>query len=376
MNRPTSVARFRRSLLPLLCATALVTVVSAHAQPSPTPSATPSAKPTTTPSAAAPKPSAKDAHDDGEARKAKARARFLDGVAAGKKNDWPKAYDAFLEAWKLKEHPQIALNLGRAELETARYREAAEHLQYCIDKSNPADPDEAANITLAKDWLTDAKKKAAKLTITVDYPGVRLLVDDVLVGKEPLPAPVLVNPGSHTIEGRLGTERVQRGVVVTSAEEKTVRLHFQTTSVPLGTSSPTSAPTTPVAATTPSSSSSSSSIRPVVLLTGLGGTLAGLTVGIVAGVQSMRQEAIDEKCTRLRDPKGLECWTPREANRQALAWTSFGGFAAFGIFALATGALFFWGPKEDAVAAPAKVGVTITPWISPNAGALSVEARF
>lgn len=365
-----SAARLRRSTLPLVCAATLATVALAHAQPK----ASTSASPAVPPPSASPKASASASAsaEDPAARAKKARARFLDGVDAGKKSNWPKAYEAFLDAWKLKEHPQIALNLGRAELETGRYREAAEHLQYCVDKSNPADPDEAANIALAKDWLAEAKKKAAKLLITVDYPGVRVIVDDVLVGKQPLPGPVLVNPGSHAIEGRLGVDRIQRGVVVTTGEEKTIHLHFpQTVYVPSSaTSSSTSAPTASAA-----TSSSSSSIRPIVLLAGLGGTLAGLTVGIVAGVQSKNQEAIDEKCTHLRDPKGQECWSPREANRQVLAWTSFGGFAASGVFALATGALFFWGPK-DATAAPAKVGVTVTPWISPNAAALSIDARF
>jgi tetratricopeptide (TPR) repeat protein len=98
---------------------------------------------------------------------AKARERFTQGVAFAKKNDWKNAYAAFLEAWKLKEHPQVALNLGRAELETGKYQDAIEHLRYCIDQSPAGDPD----ITLARDWLVQAEKKAAKLTVTVDIDG-------------------------------------------------------------------------------------------------------------------------------------------------------------------------------------------------------------
>ena len=53
--------------------------------------------------------------------------------AAGKK-DWTAAHAAFLEAWKLNEHYQIAANLGSMEIKLGRFRDAAEHLAIYLRK--------------------------------------------------------------------------------------------------------------------------------------------------------------------------------------------------------------------------------------------------
>src|SRR5262249_22124873 len=67
---------------------------------------------------------------------------YEDGVAAVKLSRWAKAYDSFLAAWKLKQHFQIAVNLGHAELKLGKYRDAAEHLTYFLQEASEVTPEE------------------------------------------------------------------------------------------------------------------------------------------------------------------------------------------------------------------------------------------
>ena len=334
----------RTAAVALFTAVSLLAAGASRAQPKPSPSSSDAARPKASPSGGAGSPS--DQRDSS----AKARQRFLDGVAAGKKGDWPKAYEAFLDAWKLKQHPQVALNLGRAELEIGRYGEAVRHFQHCIENSAPADPD----VALARDWLAEAQKKAAKLLIVVDVAGARVLVDGVFVGYSPLLSPVSADPGSHIVVAHLAGQRVQRGVVAAAGFASVVDLR-----IPQQKPAPEPAPS-PLAGP---------SVRTVVLVGGLGVTITGFLIGIAAGALALRQKAANEDCRDLSSPYSLRCWNEGESKRVSLAWTSLGGFIGGGIFGVATGAIGIFGPKDaDPNAAKPTAGVRLTPIVS-TAGA-------
>jgi PEGA domain len=125
---------------------------------------------------------------------------YEDGVRAAKLARWPSAYASFLAAWKLKRHYQIAANLGRAELQLTRYRDAAEHLAYFLREASGVAPDERK---AAQAMLDEARAKVGSLTIIVDRAGAEVLVDGVAVGRAPLGHEVFVAPGSRTVEAKL-----------------------------------------------------------------------------------------------------------------------------------------------------------------------------
>ena len=56
-----------------------------------------------------------------------ARRYYEDWVAAAADKEWVKAYNAFLEACRLNQHWQIAVNLGQGELLLGKNPAAAEH---------------------------------------------------------------------------------------------------------------------------------------------------------------------------------------------------------------------------------------------------------
>ena len=74
----------------------------------------------------------------------KARELRNEGNAFYKKGDLPHARAAYLGAWLLKKHWQIALNLGDVEVRLGLFREGAEHLAYYLRESAKEEPPCAA----------------------------------------------------------------------------------------------------------------------------------------------------------------------------------------------------------------------------------------
>ena len=72
---------------------------------------------------------------------AEATRLYDEGRKLAKTDQWIKARDAFLRAWHLKPHWQIAAALGRAELKAGLHRDAAEHLTASL-RDAPASLDE------------------------------------------------------------------------------------------------------------------------------------------------------------------------------------------------------------------------------------------
>ncbi len=131
---------------------------------------------------------------------------YAAGRAAADAKQWPKAVEEFGKAYALKPLPQLAGNLGEAELRVGRFRDAAEHVDRFLREDKGAlSEDKKAG----EGWLKEAKKKIVTLKITVDEAGAEVLVDDKVIGVSPLPPEIYVDPGTHTIVARKGTARVE-----------------------------------------------------------------------------------------------------------------------------------------------------------------------
>lgn len=154
---------------------------------------------------------------------------YNNGLDAAKQGDWDKAYEAFSAAWRVRQHPQIALNLGRAALKTARHGEAAEYLAFFLRETK--DQVENQDRALVQELLIEAKQKVATLIIKVNRAGAEVVVDGNVVGQAPLARDLYLDPGSHTVEARLGKERAAPITVDLSAgQSRQLGLSFEKTS--------------------------------------------------------------------------------------------------------------------------------------------------
>ncbi|MEJ7734613.1 MAG: hypothetical protein WKG00_36135 [Polyangiaceae bacterium] len=143
-----------------------------------------------------------------------ARQRYEEGVRYFDAGKYEDARSAFLQAYALKRHPAVLLNLGLSELRTGKYVEdAGNHLQQFLREHAAATPDQRAS---AERSVADAKKRTAFLAITVDASGADVSVDGTAVGKSPLADPVFVKPGKHTLlaslQGKTATVQVDAKV--------------------------------------------------------------------------------------------------------------------------------------------------------------------
>lgn len=184
------------------------------------------------------------------------------------------------DTWSLKHHWQIACYLGYTELQTGRYRSAAEHTSYGL-RLWPRDSDPTQRQSVER-VLTDAKTHVAAITL-------RGLASDSVVTVDGTPRdslflldPVFVDPGSHSIEVRRPNGTGRKRSVTASAG---AALELDMTPDPVATS-PASAP---VAVAQPSAVASSTYEPPTSgwsprtwTLVGEG-TLAAVALGVGIG---------------------------------------------------------------------------------------------
>jgi hypothetical protein len=144
----------------------------------------------------------------------KARELYNQGLTALNKGHVAEAHASFLAAWSLKKHSQIAGNLGAAEMQLGRYREAAEHLSYYLREAPKTKEKERQS---ALSLLTEARKHVGSIRITVEPAGADVFVDGAPVGKAPLEHEVFVDPGKRTVEARLDGYTSAKEVIATPA---------------------------------------------------------------------------------------------------------------------------------------------------------------
>ncbi|WP_438033786.1 hypothetical protein [Sorangium sp. So ce204] len=180
----------------LLAALALSPATGSAAPPAP-----PQAPPAAPPQATSPAPAQADAMSRA------ARDMFAKGEEAWMQGKYDLCHAWFLAAWSIRPHRQIAGNLAACELKVGRYRDAAEHLAFLMRPTPDGKPTPLSQEHRA--LLDEAMAKIAVLQIDAE-PGTTVVLDGNIVGQAPLPTPLYLEPGEHTIEGRSASGLVEK----------------------------------------------------------------------------------------------------------------------------------------------------------------------
>jgi tetratricopeptide (TPR) repeat protein len=129
-----------------------------------------------------------------------ARQRFQEGVKLYDQGRFEEARAAFLQAYALKKHPAVLLNLAQSELRSNHPVDAARHFsQYLRENPNA----NAAESKAAQEGLSAARTRTARLDIRVNIQGADIVVDDELLGRSPLPEPVDTLGGARKVEVKM-----------------------------------------------------------------------------------------------------------------------------------------------------------------------------
>jgi len=138
-----------------------------------------------------------------------ARERFKEGVVFFDQKQFAKARVAFLQAYALKKHPAVLLNLAQSELRSNQEADAAKHFaQYLREHRQATDAERQG----AETGLTAAKALVAEVSVEVDTTEAEVFVDGTLEARSPLPGPIYLAPGTHSIEARKAGKTVSTEV--------------------------------------------------------------------------------------------------------------------------------------------------------------------
>ena len=277
LGRPAA-PRGRCAMVLSLAASLLLGLVPriAPAQPSPAASSSTSPAPPPASSGAAPAPGVVSAQD-----KAFAAAKYEAAADFARKGDWRAAHPLFLEAWGRFKHWQIALNLGRTEIEIGKFHAAEGHLSFALTSAElpAADrPEVARLIAIAK-----AKQGAVRLIATAPSEA-RVWLDDRRIGVTPFSGVVSADPGDHRIEIRLGSARKARLVTVATGQTRDVDIDLRVADLLEAATKTTAPDEAPSAAETSPPAVSPSPLKIGVLIAGGGLAVTAYAIGVGTSV--------------------------------------------------------------------------------------------
>ena len=342
-----------------------------------------------------------------------ARARFKEGVGFYDKGQFEQARAAFLQAYALKKHPAVLLNLAWSSLKSAHTLEAQRYFKQFLTEGKDITDKQRAD---ANDGLNQANAKLGRIDV-VAAAGTEITVDGDKAGTAPLTDPIMVEPGAHTVKFKGTDGTTDTDSVTVLAGEKAVARFAKTASpapaaVPPAASAtpdstPPSEPAAPPAETPPnpatpkekpSSShkdllSPPSNVAPVVI----GGVLvlAGVGVAIAMGAaKSSAQTKANDTANQIKGVGGTSCNPPSPANLVSTISGACDRFvsdnndvntdATIGNIAVGVGVVagaatvVYWllaDKGEDAPSTSATLP-SLTPMIGPSTGGFSLSGRF
>jgi hypothetical protein len=333
-----------------------------------------------------------------------ARARFKEGVDYFDKGQFENARLAFLQAYALKKHPAVLLNLAQSSAKAGHPLEAAKYFQQYLKDATTATPEQR---TAAESGLAEVRQKLGRVEIVAPA-GMEISLDDYRIGNAPFNEPIDVEVGPHVLKS--STETVK----VTAVVGQKVQAKFGATTqaappvvAPVVTPPATEPPKTepkaePADATEPPNKDYGSekpglfsppeTMAPVYV--GIGVTVVGIAgIIIFAAAKSDAQKSADTVADQIRAAAGRQgisakgicssppnnfvdaCNTLKDNNDKVdtdalLANVSIGVAAVGAATALGW---YMFGPKRDSKSAHA---TTIAPYAGLGTGGINVLGTF
>ena len=138
-----------------------------------------------------------------------ARARFKEGVDFYDKGQYENARLAFLQAYALKKHPAVLLNLAQSSAKAVHPLEAAKYFQQFLKESTSASPQQRSD---AESGLAEVRQKLGRIDIVAPA-GTEITLDEKeRLGTAPFNEPLDVEPGAHSLRAPNETVRVTANV--------------------------------------------------------------------------------------------------------------------------------------------------------------------
>ncbi len=164
-------------------------------------------------------------HADQDDHRAEAAAHYARGLDLANQEQYQQALDEFNAAYSAIPHFAVLYNIGQAQMALGRPIEAISALNRYLQDGADQVPASRRDLVRAQIALLEAK--LAELTITTEQSGVSVRVDDREVGLTPLPQPMRLPAGTHTVTASPPRgARVTRKVTLAEGDRQTLELVF------------------------------------------------------------------------------------------------------------------------------------------------------
>jgi len=360
--------------------------------------------------------------DDDTTTTAAARERFKEGVSYFDQKQYEKARAAFLQAYALKKHPAVLLNLAQSELRSSHERDAAQHFaEYLREATEASGPERDA----AQSGLASAKASIAEITVTTDA-DADVSVDGTLQGLAPLPGPLYLEPGMHTLQAKKGERVGTQSLSAKAGESREIRLKLAADGAAVAAAKPATSPasapenqnaTEPASNETPAAHGEHGResffhwlfTKPAGVISGsatllLTGGAVGFAIassasysnaddiaqkintraqqdgvptrGICVDPNTVLGPGYDAEAARFMDA----CQARQDAVNKGDSFKTVATVAGVGagVMAVTTGVLYFVTADRDSEtgSARARPGIAVLPWFGSQSGGVSVSGRF
>ena len=330
------------------------------------------------------------AHAQEDAVTVQARARFKEGVDAFDKGKYEEARLAFLQAYTLKKHPSVLLNLAQSSAKSNHHLEAAKYFQQFLREATSASADQRKS---AENGLAEVRTKLGRIAVDAP-PGTDVTIDDQRVGTTPL-EPIDVEIGTHTVKSSAGNATV----TAVAGQRVEAKLGQKAEPPPPPPPEPVAPPPEPEKPRHHADLfSRPATMTPVYVGLGVAGvgTVAAIVFGIFRGkaqdnansvaaqIASAYKSQTNSSSSKGACNSGLStltsaCATLKDNNNKVSddatgANVSIGIAAAGAVFA---GAWYLFAPKKDDEKAPTTgAHPVLRPWATWNAGGLSLSGQL
>lgn len=155
-----------------------------------------------------------------------ARQEFNRGVTLYQEGAWNAALGAFQEAYRLRPHPSVRVNMANCYERLNRPLEAIFHFESFLDEAGAnATRDQKREVEAA---LARLRRQVGELTLRVSPDGALVRIDSTETRRAPIVEPVRLTAGNHSIEVSLdGYRSVRRQVEVPGGGDANLEVRLE-----------------------------------------------------------------------------------------------------------------------------------------------------
>jgi len=161
-----------------------------------------------------------------------ARTRYERGTQLYSEGDYKLALIEFQRAYDLAPTYKVLFNIGQVNLQLGNYAAARRGFEKYLAEGKGEIPDKRKS-EVEKE-LTGLRNRTAHVTIVADVEGAEVSIDGNPAGTTPLPEPLLVDAGQHTVaikrEGRIPATKA---ITLAGADEVKVEFELPAQAAPV-----------------------------------------------------------------------------------------------------------------------------------------------